>query len=199
MEPEEEIAKTPEPPGTCGCEDVCSLPSDQLRDRTAMFRRELWPKVIRRRRLANGWRFDFAYTPAMERTLEDLVAFERRCCDSLSWNLDRPKEDVLRLRVEGLPPGSPFFDALGGLAHGPRRHARARHLLSIAVAGGFGAAASLLVCCAGPMIVAAVLGGAVAAPLAMFDRPLFAIPGALAAAIPVWLRLRRRARARRAP
>jgi hypothetical protein len=89
-----------------GCEPVCSLPEDALRERLAMLRREILPLVTRREALANGVAFEFADSPALERQLEELVAFERQCCSGLGWSLQRPAAGVLRLCVEGLAPGA---------------------------------------------------------------------------------------------
>lgn len=174
----------------CGCEDACSLPPDELRDRKTIIRREILPNVTRRQALANGWALDFQHTPVMQQALEDLIVFERECCSGLSWNLDRPAEDVLRLRIEGLAPSSDFFAAMHEGAAGPGRVSR------IAKAGGLGAAVSLLVCCVAPIGLAAVVGSAAAAPLARLDDPVFLAGGALAAGLPAWLWLRRRDRAR---
>lgn len=184
--------------GVCGCEEVCSLPPDQFRDRKAVLRRDVLPHVTRRRRLDNGWALEFPRTPAMERTLEDLVAFERRCCGTLSWNLDRPGARVLDLRIEGLSPDSVFFGILGDGAPEDGRERPPDGLLRATVAGGFGAGVSFLVCCAVPLGVAAVAGGAAAAPLAILDRPIFLALGAVAAAVTVWLWMRRRDRDRHA-
>jgi hypothetical protein len=91
---------------------VCSLPSDQLSDRLAMIRREILPHATRRQVLADGVAVEFAHTAEMEKTLEDLVAFERKCCSGLTWSLTRPSADVLRLSVEGLGPDSDLFGPL---------------------------------------------------------------------------------------
>lgn len=93
-------------------QDVCSLPSDQLSDRVAMIRRDILPHATRRQRLTDGVAVEFAHTAEMEKTLEDVVAFERQCCSGLTWSLTRPTGDVLRLSVEGLAPDSDLFTAL---------------------------------------------------------------------------------------
>ena len=77
-------------PGTSGCEEVCNLPDDERHDRVAMIRREILPHVTRREALANGVAFEFQHTPGMEKTLEDLVTFERDCCSGLAWELRHP-------------------------------------------------------------------------------------------------------------
>src|SRR5688572_20147513 len=88
---------------------VCSLPTDERRARLAMIRREILPHANRREVLADGMAFEFQHSPAMQKTLEDLVAFERGCCGGLSWNLDQASSGVLRLRIHGLAPDSELF------------------------------------------------------------------------------------------
>ncbi|MEN8184079.1 MAG: hypothetical protein ABFS46_16250 [Myxococcota bacterium] len=104
--------------GSGGCQDVCSLPNEELADRVAMIRREILPLVTRREVLADGVALEFEHTPAMQKTLEDLVVFERGCCSGLAWNLGRPSDRVLRLSVQGLAADSDFFRALGPGAQG---------------------------------------------------------------------------------
>ena len=99
----------------------CTLPSDQLRDREAMMRRDLLPLVTRIEPLENGMAFEFAYSAAIERTLEEVIAFERECCGSLAWELHRPSRGVLRLSVQGIVPASEFFRSVCGPAGTPRR------------------------------------------------------------------------------
>ena len=181
------------------CRDVCTLPGNQLRERFTLLRRDVLSKVMARQRLQEGWALDFVYTPEMARALEDIVAVERECCSSLSWTLERAGEDTLRLRIEGLSPDSEFFDAMGLGEPDPARAASAGRIPRIVAAGGIGALVSFLVCCGGPVALAVVAGGAVAAPFAVLDRPLFVILGAITAGIPIWFWLRRRDDTRRQP
>jgi len=170
-------------------EDVCSLPSDQLHHRTAMLRRELLPLVQRRRTLPDGMSFDFVHTPDVQAALEDLVAFERKCCSGLSWKLDRPTKKVLRLSVGGLEPDSDFFRALDNPAGGDKSGG---HLKRLAQASFLGAVTAFLLCCVAPLGVAAVLGTTVAAPLMILDDPVFIMGGAVAFAVPAWWWLKSR-------
>ncbi len=172
-----------------GCEDVCSLPSDELRDRVAMVRRELLPHVKRREALANGVGLEFEHTLAMQKTLEDFVAFERECCSGLEWKLRRPSSRVLRLDVQGLAPDSDFFRVFGGAAEVPRLGRLAR----LAQAGALGSGVAFFLCCIVPVGIGAVAGTAVAASLAKLDDPLVIAAGSFVLAVPAWLWLKRRA------
>ncbi len=175
--------------GTRDCEHVCSLPSDKLGERVAMIKRDILPQVTRRETLADGVAFEFEHTPAMQKTLEDLVAFERECCSGLAWNLCRPSGRVLRLRVKGLDPESDFFRAVGGTTDAPIKGRLAR----LAQAGGIGAGVGLFFCCVVPIGVVAVAGAAVAAPLSKLDDPLVISATAVVLAVPAWFWLKRRA------
>jgi len=74
-----------------------------------MIRREILPLAKRRETLADGLAFEFDQTAALQRTLEDLVAFERECCSGLTWNVSRTSQGLLRLSIQGLRPDSDFF------------------------------------------------------------------------------------------
>ena len=100
-------AKRSEPQTLAGGE-ACSLPPEDRRERLAMIRREILPRATRRQALPDGLALDFEPGAATERELEELVAFERRCCSGLEWSLERSPER-LRLRVSGLAPDSPLL------------------------------------------------------------------------------------------
>jgi hypothetical protein len=167
---------------------VCNLPAEDREARLAMIRREILPLAERRERLPDGLRFEFAYGPPLERTLDQLVTFERGCCGSLSWEATRPAEDRLRLTVRGLSPGSPLLE----LGETPR--APASRLGRLLRSLGLGAAAALFVCCVLPIGLAAVAGASLAAPLAGLDQPLIIAVVAVTSAGVTWLWLGRRSR-----
>ena len=167
---------------------LCNLPAEDREARLAMIRSEILPLAERRERLADGLCFEFPYAPPLERTLDQLVAFERGCCGSLSWEATRPAEHTLRLTVRGLSPGSPLLE-LGETLPAP-----ASRLGRLARSLGLGAGAALLVCCLLPMGLTAVAGASVAAPLAGLDRPLIVAAVAVASAGLTWLRLGQRSR-----
>lgn len=174
---------------TCDCEHPCSLPSDQLRDREAMIRRDILPQVTRREALEDGVAFEFEHSAMMQKTLEDLVEFERECCSGLAWNLSRRSSRVLRLSVTGLAPDSDFFRAVSGATDAPVDGRLGR----LAQAAGLGAGSSFFLCCVVPIGVAAVAGAAVATPLAKLDDPLVIAAAAAVLAMPAWYWLKRRA------
>lgn len=176
-------------PGTCDTERVCNLPSDKLRDREAMIRRDILSQVTRREALVDGMAFEFEHSAAMQKTLEDLVAFERECCSGLAWNLRRPSDRVLRLSVKGLAPDSDFFRTVSGATDAPVKGRLAR----LAQAAGIGAGIGFFLCCVVPIGIAAVSGAAVAAPLTKLDDPLVISAASAVLAMPAWFWLRWRA------
>jgi hypothetical protein len=165
---------------------LCNLPAEDRDARLAMIRGEILPLAARRERLPDGLRFEFAYGRPLERTLDQLVAFERGCCGGLSWEATRPAEHTLRLTIRGLSPDSPLLE-LGETLPAP-----ASRLGRLARSLGLGAGAALFVCCLLPMGLAAVAGASVATPLAGLDRPLIIAAVAGASAALAWFCLGRR-------
>jgi len=154
-----------------------------------MIRREVLPHVTRREALADGVAFEFEYTSAMHKTLDDLVAFERECCSGLTWNSSRPTGRVLRLSVQGLAADSDFFRALeGGATNAPVRG----HLARLVLATGLGAGVALFLCCVVPIGIASMGAVAVAAQFAKLDHPLVIVGASAVSTMPVWFWLRRR-------
>ncbi len=174
--------------GTCGCQDVCDLPTEALQDRLAMIRRGILPLATRREALSDGMVFEFKHAPAIQKTLEDFTEFERECCSSLTWNVRAIPGEMLRFSVQGLPPTSDFFRVIDG----PGEAAAPGLLKRLTQAAGLGAGSALLLCCVLPMGVVALTGAAVAAPLAKLDDPMVISAGAAILAVPAWLWLGRR-------
>ena len=174
--------------GTPGDDSVCNLPADQLKDRIATLRRDVFRHAKRRESLADGVAFEFTNTPEMQKTLEDLIAFERECCSGLSWPVDRVSGESLQLRVEGVPPDSDIFRILDA----PEGRGITDRLSRFLRAGGLGTFAALVVCCLVPIVGAAVLGTVAAMPLSLFEEPLVVVTGAVLFAIPAWFWLKRR-------
>lgn len=166
-------------------ETLCNLPAEDREARLAMIRDEILPLARRRERHPDGVTFEFANRPDLERTLEQLVAFERTCCGGLSWEATRPNDDTLRLTIRGLSPDSRLFE----LGEPP---APASRLGRLARSLGLGTSAALFVCCVLPLGVAAIAGASVAAPLAGLDQPITIAAVAIASAAVTWVWLGRR-------
>lgn len=175
---------------SCGCEDVCNLPPETFKDRAAMIRRDILPLATRREELANGVAFEFSHTNAIEKTLEDFIAFERECCSGLTWNLASTDAGMIRLSIQGLPPTSEVFKFAIGVS--PRQPPGIAKRMAQSL--GLGAGAAFFLCCIAPMGLAAVVGASIAAPFATLDNPLAIAAGSLALAVPAWLWLNHRAK-----
>lgn len=92
---------------------VCSLPAEEIPDRAATIRREILPHVRAREKLPRGLALEFDRDAELRAKLEAFVAFERRCCGGLAFELrDAPDADRLRLTIEG--DGAEIFAFLGG-------------------------------------------------------------------------------------
>jgi len=171
-------------------EEICNLPSHEREDRIAAFRLNILPLAAKRRASADGMTLEFEYSATLEKQLEELVEFERVCCSDLNWNLSRSPANGLSLTVSGIPPNSPL------LAHIEDESSPAQpssgFVKKLAQSIVLGATAAVILCCAAPMALAAVVGVAIAAPFAQLDNPLTIAAGSFALAIPAWLWLKRR-------
>lgn len=155
-------------------DNVCSLPPEELEARRRSIRAEILPFVERKLELSDGFACDF--DRRMKPKLEELVALERKCCESLAWLvLDLPDGGVrLEVRGDGAAAVARFLG--GGGAPG-----------RIAKAGSVGFAGAFLLCCVLPKVaLAAVGGGALAASLAGLDHPVMLALLGLAFASIAW-------------
>jgi hypothetical protein len=166
---------------------VCTLPPDDLEARLAWIRDEILPHARTRERFANGLAWELEAAPGLAEKLDRLVALERACCGGITWQVAEGFEPGrLRLEVRGVDPDAPVFRSSG--AAPPTRRAR------LAKAGVAGVLATLTVCCALPVLAAALVGGAATAGLAVLDDPVVIALGTLAASGAAWWWLGRRAR-----
>jgi hypothetical protein len=121
-----------------------------------------------------------------------LIALERECCGGIVF--ERTHASVpgrLRLEVRGIDPDAAVFRTL----QVQRENDRARRAL-LAKASGLGVLVSFVVCCVLPLLAAALVGGAAAAPLAVLDQPWVIGLGTLPATAAAWWWLRRRSSGR---
>ena len=179
---------------TSSAQAICNLPEDERRERIAMLRRELLPRVQRSEPLPDdaGVALEFEPSPEIQQQLDDLVEFERQCCGGLDWGVEA-RADVLRLTIEGVAPDSQFFRTLGVPPRSEGWHGRVREgAARFAKAGGLGVSAAFLLFCVVPIGIAAVGGASLAAWLGPLDHPAVVLVGGLALGVPAWRYLRRR-------
>jgi hypothetical protein len=86
----------------------CRLPADQLASRRAEIARDLRPLVKESVSLEHGVELRFDGADDIVQRVTDFIAFERRCCDFLTFELRVPAEGDVVLRLTG-PPGSEEF------------------------------------------------------------------------------------------
>ncbi len=82
---------------------ACTLSSDELRDRRALWER-IDADVVSKHRHDQGFEIVYAATPEVERVLPSLVDAETRCCGFASWRLARDAGNVV-LHVSGPADG----------------------------------------------------------------------------------------------
>lgn len=81
---------------------VCSLSPDQLAHRREHVIRELFQKTLERKELVDGFEFVFPSSEAVLAEVVEFIAFERKCCQFLSFELAfEPKEGPIHLRLLG--------------------------------------------------------------------------------------------------
>jgi len=153
--------------------EICTLAPEGIADRQAWVREAILPHAVDREQSASGLAWEFEDVPGLAAKLGQLVEKERGCCSGIDFVHGRSTATGrLRLEVRGIDPHSPVFASLEpGTGAAPPVVAR------LAKALGVGAALSLLVCCALPIALAALLGATAAAPFALLDDP-FVIGGA---------------------
>ena len=168
---------------------ICSLPPADLAGRLAWIRSEILPHTLSREPIADGAAWTLRDAPGLADRLDALVALESACCPTLAIAHRETAPGARRLEITGLPPGLQARlgdeDAEGSPGSGRRA----------GLALALGAAAALLVCCVLPLAAAALLGAAVAAPLATLDQPwtIAATAAGFAAATYAWQTRRRSA------
>lgn len=170
--------------------DFCNLPSKEREARAAVIRRDILPLATNREDLADGVRLDFDFSESLEKTLEELVAFEQVCCSGLTWDVKRSASSTLSLSVSGIPANSRFFESLQIQDGGPQP--KTGFVRRLAGSLGIGTTAAAFICCVTPMALAAIAGVSIAAPFAKLDNPLTIAGGSLALAVPAWFWLKRR-------
>jgi hypothetical protein len=81
---------------------VCTLSADQLAQRREHVIKELFQKTLERRELQDGFEFVFPSSEAVLAEVVEFVAFERKCCRFLSFEVAfEPGEGPIHLRLLG--------------------------------------------------------------------------------------------------
>ncbi len=79
--------------------DFCTLPDAELAARQDELRAELLPKVLASAR--SDGQLVLEFDASLRKQLDQLVAFERRCCPGIEWSLE-VAGDRVRLVIAGL-------------------------------------------------------------------------------------------------
>ncbi len=79
--------------------DFCTLPDSALAERQEHLRTTLLPKILGSERTEDAHVLEF--DAQLRGALEELVAFERRCCPGIDWSLEE-SGDRVHLVIAGL-------------------------------------------------------------------------------------------------
>ena len=166
---------------------TCRLSSPELAERRAWIAADVAPLVRRVVRLPDGVVWECEGSAAAEATLRSWIEKERACCADVRFELGRNAAGDAILEVRG---DDPVVAVLAEIE--PPKPTGVGAWLR---AGGIGFGVSFAVLCGLPMLVAALFGAAVAAPLARLESPATLTAGTLAVAgligIREWRRRRR--------
>ena len=81
---------------------VCSLSPDQLAHRREHLIRELFQKTLERNELPDGFEFVFPSSEAVLAEVVEFIAFERKCCQFLRFELALERQQgPIHLRLLG--------------------------------------------------------------------------------------------------
>ena len=86
---------------------ICNVTEDQYAARQKELRAGLLSQVRRREELPHGLALYFDVSPEMREELDALVAFESKCCPSLSFAVSN-SSTALRLEIGGIDPDTSF-------------------------------------------------------------------------------------------
>lgn len=167
--------------------EICNLDDQAFSQRlTALRDHGFFSRIRGRERLADGVALAFDKSPENREAVAEFVAFERKCCSSLNFEI-REEPDALHLDIRGIDPSSTLFGANDEAA--PATGFRWSRLLK-STAGG--TVLSLTLCCVLPLGVVAIAGAAIAAPFAMLDNPYIIVANAAVIGAFLWRRDRKR-------
>ncbi len=98
---------------------ACSLNDDAFRERRALARRTLLPKLHSMHRNADGVNLTFADCASLENQLSEFVDLERQCCGFLNFSIERTTTNgvpMLRLQISGPPDAAKSVDMFAAAA-----------------------------------------------------------------------------------
>jgi len=125
--------------------------------------------------------------------LEELVQFERQCCSTLSWSIEKSRvKGRLFLTVTGLHPDSPFFNSSDEEQISDFNNSARSKITRLIAASGVGIIGSLFVCCLLPIAVAVVASATIAAAFMQLDSPAFMVVTAGFIGVGMWYWLSRK-------
>lgn len=90
---------------------ACSLNDEEFRERRALARRTLIPKIANCERIQNAVVFNFSRSSGLRQNIEDFVTLEQGCCGFLTFEIiDDGSDQPATLRISGPPEASATLD-----------------------------------------------------------------------------------------
>ncbi len=92
---------------------ACALPDDALAERNEEISHEIWPGVIEKRELPDGYQFCFPGTDEWAQKLLHFINEERKCCRFFLFELTfEPDEGPVWLTLRGGPGTKEFIASI---------------------------------------------------------------------------------------
>jgi len=91
-------------------QDLCNLSGPQFEARLEQLRTQFLPHLVAYEATESVEEFEFP--GSMQQELEEVVAFEQRCCADLHWSIEPGRDGRVRFVVRGLPAGENLMSSL---------------------------------------------------------------------------------------
>ena len=81
----------------------CTLPQPDLKIRMAEIRSILFPNILRKEELDDGFKIHFEFTSKNYKDLTDFILFESNCCSFMNFEMrieSKEKSLILKIEVE---------------------------------------------------------------------------------------------------
>lgn len=88
---------------------ACTLNDAEFRERRALVRRTILPRIKSYQRCPNGLKLSFEASPDTRADVEEFIVLEQGCCGFLTFDLT-PPSDALKLTITGPVGATTFID-----------------------------------------------------------------------------------------
>ncbi|MEE9315117.1 MAG: hypothetical protein V3V02_10755 [Rhizobiaceae bacterium] len=102
-------------------EIACTLNDEEFRERRALARQTIIPKILKYRRVKNGLSLAFANAPDTRSDVKEFIRLEKGCCGFLTFELSpvsHTSDEAIIVVITGPPDATKFIDIFIGLVEG---------------------------------------------------------------------------------